>query len=269
MGTYALVGDPVGSSLSPSMHNAAFRELGMDHSYIAYRVPPGELEAAVGALREAGIAGYNVTAPHKVGIMDHLDVVDEACSLAGAANTVSDGGGVLRGHNTDIDGFLEPLAERGTDLKGISVLLAGAGGAARAAVAGLAREGAGKLTVSSRSAARASDLARFAGSLGLDARATGPLPDASGYGLVVNATPAGAGGSAPAVRTGGLGPGAVVYDMVYAPARTQLIRAALEAGAEPVYGRQMLLAQAVRSFRIWHGADGARAPMERALAVAA
>lgn len=268
MGTYAIVGDPVGSSLSPALHNAAFRELGMDSSYIAYRVPPGELAEAVGALREAGISGYNVTIPHKVGIMDHLDRLDEACSLAGAANTVEDRGGTLRGYNTDIDGFIEPLASRGTDLKGIRVLIAGTGGAARAAVAGLAREGAGRLDILSRSAQRARDLAGFAGSLGLGAGPAAPGQDASGYDLLVNATPAGTGGGPPALPTAGLGPGAVVYDMVYMPARTQLLRAALEAGASAVYGRQMLLAQAVRSFRIWHGRDGARAPMERALGAA-
>lgn len=266
MGTYALVGDPVGSSLSPAMHNAAFRELGMDHSYIAYRVPPGELDAAVGALREAGITGYNVTIPHKVGIMEHLDGIDEVCSLVGAANTVSDEGGSLRGYNTDVDGFLEPL--RGEDLRGARVLLAGTGGAARAAAAGLAKARIGSLTVSSRSAQRASDMAEFAGRLGLEARAAGPEPDSSGYDLVVNATPAGAGGGPPAVRTGGLEPNVLVYDMVYAPPRTQLLRAALAAGARVVYGSRMLLAQAVRSFEIWHGRDGARAPMERALGTA-
>ena len=266
MGTYALVGDPVGSSLSPAMHNAAFRELGMDHSYIAYRVPPGELDVAVGALREAGIIGYNVTIPHKVGIMDHLDGVDEVCSLVGAANTISDKDGSLRGYNTDVDGFLEPL--RDEDLRGARVLLVGTGGAARAVTAGLAKAGVGLLTVSSRSVQRASDMAEFAGRLGLEAHATGPEPDPSGHDLVVNATPAGSGGGPPAVRTGGLGPGMLVYDMVYAPPRTQLLRAALAVGARAIYGSRMLLAQAVRSFQIWHGRDDARASMERALGIA-
>lgn len=110
MGTYALIGDPVGRSLSPAMHNAAFRELGMESAYIAYRVPAGGLDEAVPALREARICGYNVTIPHKVDIMKHLDRTDEACSLVGAANTVSDRDGSMRGYNTDMDGFLEPSA---------------------------------------------------------------------------------------------------------------------------------------------------------------
>ena len=265
MGTYALIGDPVGRSLSPAMHNAAFRELGMDSAYIAYRVPAGGLDEAVPALREARICGYNVTIPHKVDIMKHLDRTDEACSLVGAANTVSDRDGAMRGYNTDMDGFLEPLLSRGTDLAGARALIAGTGGAARAAVAGLAKEGAGKLTVSSRDRTRASNMARFAGRLGQDADVAGPMPDVSGHDLVVNATPAGTGGGPPAVGTGGLGPGMTVYDMVYSPARTQLLQAAREAGAQAVYGHEMLLAQAVRSFQIWHGRDDARAHMKKAL----
>ena len=265
MATYALIGDPVGRSLSPAMHNAAFRELGMDSAYIAYRVPPGGLGEAVPALREARIAGYNVTIPHKVGIMEHLDRTDEACSLIGAANTVSDTEGTMRGYNTDMDGFLEPLLSRGLDLGGTSALVVGTGGAARAAVAGLAKEGAGRITISSRSAQNGRDMARFAGRLGQEAEAAGPMPDVSGHDLVVNATPAGAGGGPPAVKTGGLTSGMTVYDMVYSPARTQLLRAARGAGAEPVYGHEMLLAQAVRSFQIWHGRDDARAHMKKAL----
>ena len=265
MATYALIGDPVGRSLSPAMHNAAFRELGMDDAYIAYRVPAGGLGEAVPALREALISGYNVTIPHKVGIMEHLDKTDEACSLVGAANTVSDRDGTMRGYNTDMDGFLEPLLSRDLKLGGLSALVVGTGGAARAAVAGLAREGAGKITISSRSAPRAADMAGFAGRLGLDAEAAGPMPDVAGHDLVVNATPAGSDGGPPAVRTGGMAPGMAVYDMVYSPARTQLLQAAVKAGAEPVYGHEMLLAQAVRSFQIWHGRDDARAHMKRAL----
>ena len=137
--TFAVIGDPIDHSLSPNMHNAAFKELDMDCTYLAYRVPKDELVEGIESLKKIQIAGFNVTIPHKVKIMKYLDKVDEDCSLIGAANTVSNNDGELKGYNTDMEGFLDPLKKRELQIKDSTVLLLGAGGAARAIVAGFAK----------------------------------------------------------------------------------------------------------------------------------
>ena len=258
--TFAVIGDPIDHSMSPAMHNAAFRELGMDATYIAYRIPRGELEEGVQSLKRIAAAGFNVTIPHKIEVMRFLDRTDESCSLVGAANTVVNDGGALKGYNTDMDGFLDPIKRRGIGIRGESVLLLGAGGAARAIVAGFAREGAGRITIANRSPRGARELARFAGRMGQDAevagggggRAGGDPADPSGHKFIVNATPVGMRGEPSPVRTGRIPADSVVYDAVYAPMNTDLIKGARKAGAVAIYGYEMLLGQATRSFEIWH-----------------
>ena len=138
--TYAVIGDPIDHTLSPNIHNAAFRELGLDCTYIGYRIPKGELAAGIESLKKIKISGFNVTIPHKVEMIKFLDNVSEECSVIGATNTVSNVDGRLRGYNTDMDGFLDPLKRRNLSVKDSSVLLIGAGGAARAITAGIAKE---------------------------------------------------------------------------------------------------------------------------------
>ncbi|MDX1533736.1 MAG: shikimate dehydrogenase, partial [Nitrosopumilaceae archaeon] len=103
--TYAVIGDPIDHSLSPNIHNAAFKELELDCTYIAYRIPKGELEEGIDALKKINISGFNVTIPHKVEMMKYLDKVDEDCSIIGATNTVTFADGILKGYNTDMEGF--------------------------------------------------------------------------------------------------------------------------------------------------------------------
>lgn len=262
--TYAVVGDPVGASLSPAIHGAAFRELGMDCTYMAYRVPRGELAAGIGALAGIGAAGFNVTIPHKVGVLGHLDWADRACEEAGAANTVDASGGGLRGYNTDVGGFLDPLRRRGIGLAGARALVAGAGGAARAAVVALAREGAARADVANRDAGRAAGLCRLAGGLGLEARAGGA--GGGEYDLVASCVPAGAAAAGPArVPDSAIGGGTVVYDMAYAPMETDLLARAKARGAAAVYGYEMLLGQACGSFEIWHRREAPYGAMRRAV----
>ncbi len=290
LSTYAVIGDPIHHSMSPSIHNAAFRELGMDATYIAYRVPAGELEEGIESLKRTGMAGFNVTIPHKVEIMRFLDKTDEGCSAIGAANTVvvmaEDGGGggaVLKGYNTDMDGFLDPIRRRGIGIAGEDVLLMGAGGAARAIAAGFAKEGAGRITVVGRDGAKTGELARFARSLGLDSDVAGfgDMPALAGYKFVVNATPVGmaAGGDGGGTKDADGGAekdglpvdasqieeGMVVYDIVYRPINTGLLGKAKKAGATTIPGYEMLLGQAARAFEIWHGRDAPYGAMKRAL----
>ena len=137
--TYCIIGDPVHHSLSPGMQNAAFSALGLDCTYIAFRVPAPELQESIASLPAINMSGFNVTIPHKVAVMQYLDELDATAKKAGAVNTVNNAGGVLKGYNTDIAGFIEPLRRRKVDFA-TTVLLLGAGGAARAIVAALAEE---------------------------------------------------------------------------------------------------------------------------------
>lgn len=267
-GTYAVIGDPIDHSLSPNIHSAAFRELGMDCSYIAYRIRRDELEEGVGALKRTGIRGFNVTIPHKVGMMRHLDRVDEACSAIGAVNTVDISDGILIGYNTDMDGFLEPIRRRNLRVDGADVLLLGAGGAARAIVAAFAREKAGSITVANRTRQNASELVRFADRLGVRADAIG-LDEAAEVArnsrFVINSTPVGTGGGRGLIPAGAISEDSVVYDIVYSPVNTGLIRSAKESGATIIYGYEMLLGQACRAFEIWHRREAPYEAMRRAI----
>ncbi|MBI2111028.1 MAG: shikimate dehydrogenase, partial [Nitrosarchaeum sp.] len=159
--TFAVIGDPIDHSLSPNIHSAAFRELNLDYSYIAYRIPKGELEEGVEALKKIKIDGFNVTIPHKVEMMKYLDKLDESCSVIGAVNTVTNDNGILKGYNTDMDGFLDPFKKRNLSAKDLKVLLLGAGGAARAIVAGFAKEHAKSITIANRTLENANNMAKF------------------------------------------------------------------------------------------------------------
>jgi len=265
--TYAVIGDPIDHSMSPNIHNAAFRELSLEATYIAYRIPRGELEEGIQSLKRISISGFNVTIPHKVEVMKYMDRTDESCSIIGAANTVTNDGGMLKGYNTDMDGFLDPVRRRGMKVRDEDVLLLGAGGAARAIVAGFAKERARKVTIASRTLQKARELARFSQRIGLDAEATTVegVPDPSGYRFVVNATPIGLKDEPTPINTGGISENSVVYDIVYAPMNTDLIKRSKERGAAIVFGYEMLLGQAARAFEIWHGREAPYSAMKRAL----
>ena len=166
--SFAVIGDPIDHSLSPNIHSAAFRELNLDASYIGYRIPKGELESGIEGLKKIKISGFNITIPHKIEMMKYLDKMDESCSVIGAVNTVVNNEGVLKGYNTDMDGFLEPLKKRNIPIQNKNILLIGAGGAARAIVAGMAKEKAGNLDIVNRSITNANNLSEFATKIGLN-----------------------------------------------------------------------------------------------------
>jgi shikimate dehydrogenase len=164
--SFAVIGDPIDHSLSPNIHSAAFREMDLDSSYIAYRIPKGELAEGIEGLKKIKIDGFNITIPHKIEMMKYLDKIDESCSLIGAVNTVSNKDGVLKGYNTDMDGFLEPFKKKELKIVDTKVLLIGAGGAARAIVAGFAKEKAKSITIANRTLEKAENLSEFAKSIG-------------------------------------------------------------------------------------------------------
>ena len=118
--TFAVIGDPIEHSLSPNIHNAAFKALNLDCTYIAYRIPRGELKEGIESLRKIKISGFNVTIPHKVEVIKYLDELSEECKIIGASNTVSNENGKFIGHNTDMDGFLEPIKNKNIGISGES-----------------------------------------------------------------------------------------------------------------------------------------------------
>jgi shikimate dehydrogenase len=246
-----LIGDPVGHSVSPAMHRACFRALGLDLDYVAIRVAPEELPEAFAELRVSTL-GLNVTRPLKERIGELLDEISPAAEAAGSVNTVSFAAGRSAGDSTDGPGALAALKRAGHPIGGTRALVLGTGGAARAVAVSLRNAGA-EVTVWGRDADAA---ARLAGDLRV---ASGRLSGAlSGSNLVVNATPVGAwpdGDSSPIPADVRLPRGATVFDLVYRPRRTLLLRRAESEGCRTVPGIEMLIEQGLRSFAIWTGRE--------------
>lgn len=266
--TFAVIGDPINHSLSPNMHSAAFRDLNMDCSYIAYRIPRDELEDGIEALKRIGIAGFNVTVPHKISLMKHLDKTDESCSVIGAVNTVVNTGGSLKGYNTDMDGFLDPFRKRNIRIRDSRVLLLGAGGAARAIAAAFAKEHAGHITIANRTPANAQALCGFSARLGLEAAVMdlGQAGTAAArHDIIVNATTIGLKNEQSPMSFDGVDEDTTVCDIVYMPMNTDFLKKARGKNARIIHGYEMLLGQAARSFQIWHGMDAPYDSMKKAL----
>jgi shikimate dehydrogenase len=261
-----VIGSPIRHSVSPAMHNAAFRSLGLDWVYLAFEVPPGEAPAAVAGARALGIEGLSVTMPHKAAVIPALDDLSPVAGALGAVNTILRRlDGSLIGDNTDGAGFVDAVrVDEGFDPAGRSCLVVGAGGAARAVVRALAEAGAAEVVVANRTPERAVVAAALAGPVGR----VGGLGDAAGCALVVNATPVGMGSAhdrgAMLIDPADLGPGQLVVDLVYHPAITPLVEAARQRGAAAVGGLGMLIHQAAHAFRLWTGEDPPLAVMSAA-----
>lgn len=266
--TFAVIGDPIDHSLSPNIHSAAFRELNLDCSYIAYRIPKGELEEGVESLKKIKIDGFNVTIPHKIEMMKYLDKLDESCSVIGAVNTVTNDNGILKGYNTDMDGFLDPFKKRNIDIKDLKILLLGAGGAARAIVAGFAKENAKSITIANRTLINAKNIAEFSNKIGLKANAI-KIDEvgntAKNYDVIVNATSVGLKNEPSPISLEGINSKTIAYDIVYMPINTDFLKKAKEKDAVIIYGYEMLLGQAIRAFEIWHGMEAPYNAMKKAL----
>jgi shikimate dehydrogenase len=269
MRTYCIIGDPVSHSLSPAMHNAAFKSLSMDDVYIAYKVSSHELESSVESLRSVKISGFNVTIPHKIAVLQYLDEVDFLSRKAGAVNTVASINGRFKGFNTDIQGFLQPLLNRGIDFRGLSVLLFGAGGSARAVVASLSSvTGISKLVVANRTYNKSSELSKQAELQGLTSSVSmieEAKVMAKRFDLIVNATSVGLQSSESILDSEDIDGSSTVYDLVYRPVITKLLENAREKGARIIYGYEMLLEQGAQAFEIWTGLKAPIPAMKKAL----
>jgi shikimate dehydrogenase len=268
--TYCIIGDPIHHSLSPAMQNAAFATKGLNCTYIAFRVPEGELKESIESLRSINIAGFNVTAPHKIRVMRYLDELEGTAKKAAAVNTVNNIEGVFRGYNTDVYGFIEPLRRRQVDFRGMHVLLLGSGGAARAVVIALAEEenGIAKLVIANRNTQRANELASLGSGLGMKCEVV-PLDRAQDSSptcdLIVNATTLGMNNESSVIDYQHIQKGSIVYDTVYRPMVTDLIENAKYAQASVVYGYEMLIEQGAKAFEIWTGLSAPRDAMKKNL----
>ena len=252
--TYAVIGDPIEHSLSPTIHNAAYRELQLECTYIAYRVAKGDLATGIESLKKIKISGFNVTIPHKIEMMNYLDNVDENCKKIGAVNTVLNDDGILRGFNTDMDGFLEPIKRKEFEIKNSKILLLGAGGASRAIIAGFQKENAREITIVNRTKTNGDELAQFSNELGLNATSN-TIEDMnsfdSNFDFIVNASSLGLKNEDNIIPEKLFDEKTIVYDIVYKPVKTDLINKAKEKNCKIIFGYEMLLGQAIRSFEIW------------------
>ncbi len=255
---YGVIADPVGHSISPAVHNRAFQAKRVDAVYLPFLVQPPHLKDFMLTAEKLPVAGFSVTIPHKQKIMRYLDVIDPLARRIGAVNTVWRKAGKWRGANTDADGVRIPLSRR-LRVSRSSVLIAGNGGAARGAAFALAEAGA-KLAITGRNPDRVRALAKATGAEAL-AREQAEARD---FDVLVHATPL---GMCPNVNETFFPhriPAAIVFDMVYNPLETLLVRSAKQAGKIVIPGLEMFIEQAVRQFETWTGEAAPKSVMERA-----
>jgi shikimate dehydrogenase len=262
-----IIADPIPHTLSPQMHNAAFKQLGLDYVYVPFKVKSLELRKAVEGMRAFNIRGLNVTLPHKVAVMQFLDRLDPIAESIGAVNTIVNDGGILTGFNTDATGFLQTLRGNGIDPKGKRILMVGAGGAARAIGTALAGQGANLVILNRKKGLPwAEDIAfRLKQSYNANVKAMELTNEnlkieIKNAEILVNATSIGMNPDKESTPVPAelLGPGITVFDIVYNPSPTRLTREAKAAGAAVIEGVEMLVQQGAVSFEKW---TGAKAPV--------
>ncbi len=269
---FGVIGHPIAHSLSPAMQNAGIQAAELDYAYIAMPVKPEELGQAVEGLKSLGFRGFNVTIPHKQAVMDYLDEIQEDARIIGAVNTVSIEDGRLVGYNTDMIGFVQAMKDNGFQPAGKNALLLGAGGAARAIIHGLIKEGVKSLTIGVRNVAKAQAVADyFAHAMEikvLDWHSQEFKEALAQAQLLVNSTPLGMApkiDAMPPVDWELIGENVFAYDIIYTPAETLFLKTAKEHGCNILNGEAMLVGQGAEAFRIWTGQELPRKPMAEAL----
>ena len=263
-----IIGDPVEHSMSPLMHNTAFKTLGLDYAYVPFKVKSLELRKAIEGIRGMNLRGVNVTIPHKVAVMPLLDRIDPLAEKIGAINTIVNDDGILTGYNTDAAGFLQTLHERGIELAEKRVLLLGAGGAARAIGNILAAEKAKLMVLNRRQELSwAEDLARrlvqsYGAGVEVGELTNENLKNAiTNVDILVNATSLGMSpdNDQTPVPADLFQANITVFDIIYNPLPTRLLQEAKAAGARTIDGLEMLVQQGAVSFEKW---TGIKAPVD-------
>jgi len=270
-----LLGWPVEHSMSPVIHNAAFKAAGLDYVYVGLPVRPEDIDQALAGVKALGFSGVNVTVPHKVKVLPYLDALDRSAELVGAVNTVVVAEGRAIGYNSDMAGFVNSLLAEGVAIEGKRAILLGAGGAARAVVCGLLDNGIRQVTVGSRDKAKAAD---FAASFDRNEAVTGcnwgegSFVEALGMGdIVINCTPLGMyprEDEQPPLDWAAVNPRAVFCDLIYNPAASGFLTRARAAGHKTIGGAGMLVEQAAIAFTLWTGVPAPREMMYQTLAEA-
>jgi shikimate dehydrogenase len=264
-----VIGWPVAHSLSPAMHNAAFSYAGLNWRYVPLPVRSGDLAPAIKGLAALGFRGINVTVPHKIDVIPLMDKLTDAVKIVGAVNTIriDRNTGQLEGLNTDMNGFLADMAANNVRMgKDSRVLILGAGGAARAIVAGIVRSGA-HVIIANRTLEHAQNLVKFMQSSWTKPNLEViPMSDLKlalqGITLIINATSVGMwpdNDSTPWPEGLPFPAGATVYETVYRPMQTRLMREAEAAGLRAVGGIGMLVYQGAAAYEVW---TGKKAPLD-------
>lgn len=257
---YGVIGDPVEHSLSPVMHNAAFKALKVDGVFLAFKVKKMEVKSAIEGMRALGICGFNVTMPHKNAVIPYLDEVDETSELLGSVNTILNDNGKLRGVSTDGVGALRALQENNVAVKGRKVVLLGGGGAGKAIAYTLAKE-VDQLILLNRTTEKIRNLSKdidrvFHKEITVDILSSKTLEtNLKDADILINATNVGMhpNSAESIVNSRFLKPELAVMDIVYNPIETKLAKDAKDAGARVVNGLEMLVYQGAASFELWIG----------------
>lgn len=247
-----VIGDPIKHSLSPDIHNKGYKELGLDKdfTYEARRVKPEDIEKFIEEMKTGGIRGVSLTMPHKELVLPLLDSVDPIAEKIGAVNTIVQENGILRGYNTDWIGAVRPL-EKITRLKGKKVAIIGAGGTAKAFAYGLTRAGC-DVTIYNRTVEKAKQVAEKFDCKYASLQAAEEIGSSD---IICNTTPVGMNRDKSPLASSVLKPSQIIYDVVYSPLRTQLIKDAEKAGAKTIPGIEMLLEQGFAQFSLFTGKE--------------
>ncbi|MYA69403.1 shikimate dehydrogenase [Candidatus Poribacteria bacterium] len=271
-----VIGDPVEHSRSPQMHNAAFAKAGLDYVYVPFHVRPNDLAAAIAGFKAINVVGINVTLPHKQAVISHLTSISREAELIGAVNTLTFTDEGIHGDNTDAPGVLRALAENENMSVpvGENVVVLGAGGAARAVVVALALAGVASMTIANRTVERAVALAEeMRQKTGISMQGLGladaQLPVAVRESmLLINTATVSMDATHPLlISADWLQPNTIVYDIVYTPPVTPLMRAAAARGCETLGGIGMLVHQGAIAFEKWTGIAPCTETMREALSL--
>jgi len=246
-----IFGYPIEHTLSPLMHNSAFRELGLNNCYIPFRVAPEDLPDAVNAIRSLNLLGVNITIPHKENVIPLLDEINEEAEFIGAVNTIVNNEGELTGYNTDGRGFMSSLSEQGIAVENQNIVIVGTGGACRA-VSYYLSEKASRLSLYDLDKTKAGKLAEDLQEIRSNVFLLDSIDDAGKADIIINATPLGMKIDDPSpFNTDLIKSDMVVCDLVYK--KTRLLLEAEQKGAKIIDGSGMLLWQGVLAFELWTG----------------
>lgn len=267
-----ILGWPLGHSLSPLMHNAAFTALDLDYVYVPLPVEPENLAQAVAGLKAMDFTGANVTIPHKVAIMSYLDKIDPSAQFVGAVNTILIKEGKCIGYNTDAQGFIQSLTRKNVTIRGKKAVVMGAGGAARAVASGLIQNGIHQITIGTRNSLKAQEFTNFFPNfknlLGCNWRDRTFTNQVKECDILINSTPIGMSTSEKEelpILWENVNKDATICDLIYNPPITAFLNSAQIRGYRIINGAGMLLEQGALAFELWTDKQAPRTIMSNIL----